>query len=192
MGQVPHGTVLFRKRLRRDQVLAFFAAQPRCLVAMEACASAHYWAREIAKLGHEVRLIAPTYVKPYRQAAEEQCRRCRSDLHGEFLYNLFGTPPPGVAIGCPPFLPSALLLAGTLQLVGPTSKTGWGSARLLILAGRRGRTQPPLQARPSTAAIRPDLIEREHDLRDDQQCDDDLDPLRMPSVAHWCRHFAQS
>src|SRR5205814_3419179 len=54
-----------RKRLRRDQVLAFFAAQPRCLVAMEACASAHYWAREIAKLGHEVRLIAPAYVKPF-------------------------------------------------------------------------------------------------------------------------------
>ena len=59
------GAVLFRKKLRRDQVLAFFAAQPRCLVAMEACASAHYWAREIAKLGHEVRLIAPTYVKPF-------------------------------------------------------------------------------------------------------------------------------
>ena len=59
------GAILFRKRLRRDQVLAFFAAQPRCLVAMEACASAHYWAREIAKLGHEVRLIAPTYVKPF-------------------------------------------------------------------------------------------------------------------------------
>ena len=59
------GAILFRKKLRRDQVLAFFAAQPRCLVAMEACASAHYWAREIAKLGHEVRLIAPTYVKPF-------------------------------------------------------------------------------------------------------------------------------
>ena len=64
-GASASGAVLFRKRLRRDQVLAFFAAQPRCLVAMEACASAHYWAREIAKLGHEVRLIAPTYVKPF-------------------------------------------------------------------------------------------------------------------------------
>src|SRR3954470_1987352 len=42
--------------------------------------------------------------------------------------------------------------------------------------------QPPLQARPSMAAIRPDLIEREHDLRDDQQCDNDLDPLRMLSI----------
>src|SRR4051794_2368165 len=64
-GASASGAILFRKKLRRDQVLAFFAAQPRCLVAMEACASAHYWAREIAKLGHEVRLIAPAYVKPF-------------------------------------------------------------------------------------------------------------------------------
>lgn len=59
------GGVVFRKKLRRDQVLGFFAGQPRCLVAMEACASAHYWAREIGALGHETRLIAPAYVKPF-------------------------------------------------------------------------------------------------------------------------------
>lgn len=59
------GGVVFRKKLRRDQLLAFFANQPRCLVAMEACASAHYWAREIGALGHEIRLIPPAYVKPF-------------------------------------------------------------------------------------------------------------------------------
>ena len=59
------GTVLVRKKLRRDRVLRFLAAQPACTVAMEACASSHYWGREIAKLGHEVRLIAPDYVKPF-------------------------------------------------------------------------------------------------------------------------------
>jgi len=59
------GAVIFRRKLRRDQVLAFFAAQPPCVVAMEACPGAHYWGREIGKLGHTVRLIAPAYVKPF-------------------------------------------------------------------------------------------------------------------------------
>jgi transposase len=59
------GGVVFRKKLRRDQLLAFFAAQPRCIVAMEACAGAHHWARELAALGHEPRLIPPPYVKPF-------------------------------------------------------------------------------------------------------------------------------
>jgi transposase len=59
------GEVAFRKRLRRDKVLEFFASQPRCLVDMEACGGAHHWAREISKLGHEVRLIPASYVKPF-------------------------------------------------------------------------------------------------------------------------------
>ena len=59
------GAVIFRKKLRRDQVLKFFAAQPASTVAIEACASIHHWAREITKLGHRIRLIAPDYVKPF-------------------------------------------------------------------------------------------------------------------------------
>ena len=59
------GHVLFRKRITRGKLLGFLAAQAPCVVAMEACAGAHYWAREIAKLGHHVRLIAPAYVKPF-------------------------------------------------------------------------------------------------------------------------------
>ena len=59
------GEVVMRKRLRRDQVLTFFAGLPPCLVGMEACATAHYWARELRALGHEVRLMPPQYVKPY-------------------------------------------------------------------------------------------------------------------------------
>ena len=59
------GGVVIRKKLRREQLLPFFASQPRCVVAMEACAGAHHWARELAALGHEPKLIPPPYVKPF-------------------------------------------------------------------------------------------------------------------------------
>jgi transposase len=64
-GAAADGTLLFRRRLRREKLLDFLAAQPSCVVALEACASAHYWGREIRRLGHEVRLIAPAHVKPF-------------------------------------------------------------------------------------------------------------------------------
>jgi len=57
--------VVVRKQLRRGQVFAFFAALPPCLIGMEACATAHYWARELTKLGHEVRLMPAKDVKAY-------------------------------------------------------------------------------------------------------------------------------
>ena len=59
------GRAVLRKKLRRDQVLDFFGRLPPCVVAMEACGGAHFWGREIGKLGHEVRLIPPAYVKPF-------------------------------------------------------------------------------------------------------------------------------
>ena len=70
------GTVLARRQLRRAEVLGFFTKLPPCLVGMEACATGHHWAREIAKLGHEVRLIPPAHVKPHvmvnRQMSKSQ------------------------------------------------------------------------------------------------------------------------
>ncbi len=59
------GQVVFRKTLRRAKVLEFFGRLPPCTVAMEACAGAHHWGREIARLGHTVRLIPPAYVNPF-------------------------------------------------------------------------------------------------------------------------------
>ncbi|MFM2004986.1 MAG: hypothetical protein RLZZ09_641, partial [Pseudomonadota bacterium] len=59
------GKTVLRKQLKRAQVLAFFANLPPALVGIEACAGAHYWARELIKLGHDARLIAPQFVKPY-------------------------------------------------------------------------------------------------------------------------------
>ena len=59
------GGVVIRKKLRRSEVLRFFEILPRCLVGMEACATAHHWARILCELGHEVRLMPPAYVKAY-------------------------------------------------------------------------------------------------------------------------------
>jgi transposase len=59
------GKAVLRKQLKREQLLKFFATLPPCLLGMEACGGSHHWSRELQKLGHEVRLIAPQFVKPY-------------------------------------------------------------------------------------------------------------------------------
>ena len=59
------GAAIVARLVRRGQLLKFFASLPPCLVGMEACSSAHHWARSLIELGHEVKLIPPAYVKPY-------------------------------------------------------------------------------------------------------------------------------
>lgn len=64
-GNDPSGRMVFTRKLSRSQVLPFFGKLAPCTVAMESCSASHYWAREIAKLGHDVRLVPPQYVKPF-------------------------------------------------------------------------------------------------------------------------------
>ena len=64
-GVAADGQVVLRRQLRRSELLRFFRALPPCLVGMEACASAHYWARQLSALGHTIRLMPATFVKPY-------------------------------------------------------------------------------------------------------------------------------
>ena len=59
------GRTVLREQLKRDKVLPFFANLEPCLAGMEACGSAHYWARKLGELGHTVKLMAPQFVKPY-------------------------------------------------------------------------------------------------------------------------------
>ncbi len=73
-GVGPDGSVVCRRQLRHSQVPSFFAGLEPCLVGMEACAGAHYWARELTRYGHEVRLMPPAYVKPY-------VKRGKTDAH---------------------------------------------------------------------------------------------------------------
>ena len=72
-GARPDGSVAYRRKLSRGKLLSFIASQPGCTLAMEACASAHYWGREIAALGHEVRPGSPDLREALRQAPEERC-----------------------------------------------------------------------------------------------------------------------
>ncbi len=64
-GIYENGEIAFNRALRRAQVLSFFESLEPCLVGIEACGTSHYWARELIKLGHNVKLIPPVYVKPY-------------------------------------------------------------------------------------------------------------------------------
>ena len=69
-GVEEHGKVVIQKTLRRDQVVKFFGQMPPCLIGIEACGSAHYWARTLTGLGHTVRLMAGQFVAPYRKSGK--------------------------------------------------------------------------------------------------------------------------
>ena len=79
-GAKADGSVAFRRKLSRGRLLSFLASQPGCTVAMEACASAHYWGREIAALGHEVRLVPPIYVKPFVKRSKNDAADAEATL----------------------------------------------------------------------------------------------------------------
>ena len=121
------GTTVLRKRLRRGQVLAFFSRIPRCVVGLEACATAHYWARELGALGHEVRLMPAQYVNAYIKRnkhdaadAEAICEAVqRPTMHGE---------------------PIGLNIGGGLSRNGPTGfdgEAGHSTVRREIRSKRR-------------------------------------------------------
>lgn len=70
VGMNQHGKVVCRKTLSRNKLLPFVAQCPPCLIGMEACSGAHYWAREFEKLGHRIGIIAPKFVEPYRKGGK--------------------------------------------------------------------------------------------------------------------------
>ena len=67
-----HERPVWRRRLSRDQGVLLVTVEPGCEIGMEACGGAHYWARELSKLGHTVKLMAPQFVKPYIQSQQER------------------------------------------------------------------------------------------------------------------------
>src|SRR5712672_4630465 len=94
------GKAVLRKQLKRKDVVSFFANLEACLIGMEACAGAHYWARKLAQFGHTVRLMAPQFVKPYvktnkndRNDAEAICEAGCSPSSGSCFPRVSGTLP---------------------------------------------------------------------------------------------------
>jgi transposase len=83
------GEGVIRRKLTRGRVLGFFENLPRCLVGIEACSSSHYWARELIARGHDVRLLAAQYVKPYlkrqKNDAADAEAICEAVSHGSPL-----------------------------------------------------------------------------------------------------------
>lgn len=159
------GEVVFRKKLRRDQVLGFFASQPRCLVAMEACSGAHHWARELGALGHEVRLIPPSYVKPFVKRQKNDMADAEAISEAALRPTMrFVTPKTAEAQGAAIIFRTRDLLVrqrtqlsnalrGHLAEFGYVVPKGPGHVRRLIELTADSATDLPDQARPILAMI---------------------------------------
>src|SRR6266571_5147351 len=87
-----HGNVVVRRQLKRRQVLVFFQKLPPCLVGLEACASSHYWSRELQALGHTVRLMPPAYVKRQKNDAADAEAICEAVTRANMRFVATKTP----------------------------------------------------------------------------------------------------
>jgi transposase len=117
-GVAAAGKVVVTKQLRRKQVVEFFAKLSPCLVGMEACGTAHYWAREIKKLGHGVKLIPPSYVKAYvrrqKNDAADAAAICEAVSRPSMRFVPIKTPEPQAALAV--HLARALLIGQRTQI----------------------------------------------------------------------------
>ncbi len=165
------GGVVFRKKLRRDQLLAFFASQPLCVVAMEACASSHYWAREIGALGHETRLIPPAYVKPFVKRQKNDMADAEAICEAAQRPTMrFVLPKSAEAQGCAAvvFRTRDLLVRQRTQLInalrghlmefGFIVRQGTGHVSKLIDLVADPSSELPVEARPVLAVIADSLL----------------------------------
>ena len=163
--------VVVRKQLRRSQVLEFFKALPPCLIGMEACATAHYWARELTKLGHQVRLMPAKDVKAY-------VKRNKNDAADAELPSLSRATPSAVSehsselIGCP--ISRSLTTYCVRLELRPLPSTGVIRLQRYCEPLRRPRA-PDL----SLAGVR--LVIADHALG--------LPVLRALSLCTCCRHY---
>lgn len=75
-----HGIKIDEKRLSRNKLIEFLANTSHCLIGIEACGSAHYWARKFQELGHDVKMMAPQFVKPYVKSNKNDKYLCKNSM----------------------------------------------------------------------------------------------------------------
>jgi hypothetical protein len=139
------GQVAVRRQLKRRYVLAFFQKLPSCLVGIEACASSHYWSRELQALGHTVRLMPPAYVRPYVKRQKNDSADAEAICEAVTRPNMRFVPTKSIEQqGCLVasarpwprlWLPALLILRSSGQ--DGTSRLGLGSFRSRTRAGAR-------------------------------------------------------
>jgi transposase len=126
VGMDAHGTILVRKRLYRAQVMAFTAQLPPTLIGMEACGGAHYWARRFREHGHEVKLMAPQFVKPYVKANKNDVRDAEAIAEAVMRPTMRFVAVKSLA---------QQDLQGHCQVNGQSGRTGWLSGTLRPFRG---------------------------------------------------------
>ena len=134
------GDVIVRRRLRRARVCGFFAGLAPCLVGMEACGTAHFWARELVALGHEVKIIPPSYVKAYVRRGKNDAADAAAICEAVARPHMRFVPVPGEFLLCPQIVSVRALHVGQGstdvgdQFQGRSSSrrfTGWPSVMRL-------------------------------------------------------------
>lgn len=154
------GKVVVRRQLRRSQFLAFFEERPGCLIGIEACSGAHHWGRQLQEMGHEVRLMPPSYVKPYVKRNKTDAADAEAICEAVTRPSMRFVPVKGEADSAALVLHRARdFLVGQITQVGNAIRahmaefgivTAKGSKRVAILAGQLdkvpGPARLPLQA----------------------------------------------
>lgn len=145
-----HGKTVLRKTLRRAQMVEFFTRLTPCTVAMEACGTAHYWARTLQHLGHTVKLIAPQFVKPYvrgnKHDAADAAAICEAASRPAMRFVAVKTAPAQAVLALhrvrDGFIKVSDLSNTSLPARAKTSKVNY-SDREINLAGRSSRAAAP-------------------------------------------------
>jgi transposase len=152
-------TVKVQKRLRRGQFLGFFSKQPPVVVVMEACGSAHYWARELLGLGHEVRLIPPQHVKPFLKRNKNDARDAEAIYEASLRPGIHFVPVKPVEQQCDRALHRGrdLLVRQRTQL-GNAIRSMLSEMGIIAAQGAAGSAQLYAKIEAADAAIPPKLL----------------------------------